>query len=182
MAANQAKYPGDTSWPQPDAQYLTGQEIQVPDVSNQSVSNATAALQAAGFQAKKGGSTPSDTVPKGSVVSTDPAAGSSAIAGSLVKLTISSGPQAVQPTAPPSTAAGTVPQVTGAPLGQAISMLGAAGYGQTNVTYVQQPGQPCSVVSQSPGGNTQADPASTTVQLSVAGSQALCQSQPQPGQ
>jgi membrane peptidoglycan carboxypeptidase len=178
MAANEAKYPGDTSWPAPAPQYLYGQKIQVPDVAGRTVADAKAALLAAGFQAKKGGSTPSDTVPAGSVVSTNPAAGSSVVGGTLVTLTTSSGPAPVTPT-PPPTATGTVPVVMGSPLAQALSTLSGAGYTNTQIQYSPQGGAMCIVVAQDPAGNTQADPASTTVNLSVAGDQNTCQQQQQ---
>jgi membrane peptidoglycan carboxypeptidase len=188
MQSNEAKYPGDTSWPAPAQQYLYGQKIQVPDVAGRSVADAKAALLAAGFQAKKGASTPSDTVPAGSVVSTNPAAGSSVVGGTLVTLAVSSGPAPTQPTTPP-TATGTVPVVMGAPLTQALSTLSGAGYTKTNIQYFPQGGAMCLVVAQNPAGNTQADPATTTVNLSVAGDQNTCQQQqqqpqpqPQPGQ
>ena len=71
----------------------------VPDVSGKTVADATAALLAAGFSAV---STPqasqsqffvhSTTIPKGNVVSTDPAAGTSAQGTGAVLLIISSGP------------------------------------------------------------------------------------------
>ncbi len=39
--ANAAKYPGDTTWPTPDAQFLYGQQISVPNVAGLSMSDAT---------------------------------------------------------------------------------------------------------------------------------------------
>lgn len=175
QTANEAKYPGATSWPAPDPAYLYGQKIQVPDVSGKTVKDAKAALLAAGFQAKTGGSTPSDTVAKGSVVSTNPAAGSSVVGGTLVTLTKSSGPApTTQPTTPPATT-GTVPLVTGVPLSQALSTLSTDGYTQTNISFLPGTGNLCLVTQQTPAPNTQSDPASTMVALSVAGDQATCQ-------
>ncbi|MGT2425388.1 transglycosylase domain-containing protein [Amnibacterium kyonggiense] len=180
MAANEAKYPGDTTWPQPDSQYLYGQKLQVPDVSGKTVAQAKQILLAAGFQAKSGSSSPSDTVPKGSVVSTDPASGSSVVGGTLITLLKSSGPQAVQPTtAPTPGTTAVVPSVQGAPVAQAVQTLASAGFKNVNVTYYPQGGALCLVVQQTPGGSTPADPNATTVQLSVAGDQNTCQSQQQ---
>ncbi|GAA2750045.1 membrane peptidoglycan carboxypeptidase [Amnibacterium kyonggiense] len=179
MAANEAKYPGDTSWPQPASQFLYGQKIPVPDVSGKSVSQAKQILKAAGFQVKTGGSTPSDTIPAGSVVSTDPASGSSVVAGTLITLTKSSGQAPTQPTPAPGATA-TVPVVQGAPIAQAIQTLAGAGFTNVNVTWAPQGGALCLVMQQTPGGNTPADPNATTVQLSVAGDQNTCQAQQQP--
>jgi membrane peptidoglycan carboxypeptidase len=174
QAANEAKYPGDTSWPAPETQYLYGQKVQVPDVAGKTVADAKATLKAAGFQTKTGGSASSDTVPSGSVISSSPAAGSSVVSGTLITLTKSSGPAPVQPTTPPVATTATVPVVVGSPLAQAVTTLQGAGFTQTNVTYAAGAGNLCLVVQQTPS-NTPADPTQTTVQLTVAGDQATCQ-------
>ena len=49
-----SKYPGDTTWPTPDAQFLYGQQISVPNVAGLSMSDATSTLQKAGFTVKTG--------------------------------------------------------------------------------------------------------------------------------
>jgi beta-lactam-binding protein with PASTA domain len=71
----------------------------VPDVSGKSVSDATATLLAAGFSAVSAPQASqtqffqhSATIPKGMVVGTDPAAGSSAQGAGAVLLIISLGP------------------------------------------------------------------------------------------
>ena len=174
MRANEAKYPGATSWPAPDEQYLYGQKIPVPDVTGKTVKDAKNALQAAGFQAKTGGSAASDTVPAGSVISTDPPAGSQVSGGSIITITKSSGPQPVQPTAP-AVPTGTVPSVIGSTIADATNALAAAGYTNLNVQYFAAGGQLCLVLQQSPGGGTPSDPASTQVALNVVGDQAQCQ-------
>lgn len=174
MSANEAKYPGATSWPAPDEQYLYGQKINVPDVTGKPVKEAKAALQAAGFLAKTGGSAPSDTVPVGSVISTDPPAGSQVSGGSTITITKSSGPQPVQPTAP-AVQPGTVPSVIGSTLADAATALAAAGYTNLNVQYIEAGGQLCLVLQQSPGGGTPSDPAATQVALNVAGDPTQCQ-------
>jgi membrane peptidoglycan carboxypeptidase len=173
MRANQAKYPGDTSWPQPESQYLYGQQIAVPDVTGKTYKDAKATLQQAGFQVKKGGTTPSDTVEAGSVVSSDPGAGSQAVAGATVTLTLSSGAQQEQPTAP---AAGTVPNVVGMSLTDARNALAAAGYTQVNAAQVPgQTGNPCTVIGQLPTGGTPADPATTPVGVGLPNDPNQCQ-------
>ncbi|WP_375388572.1 transglycosylase domain-containing protein [uncultured Amnibacterium sp.] len=171
MAANQAKYPGDTSWPTPESQYLYGQKIAVPDVSGQVYKDAKATLQKAGFQVKKGGSTASDTVPAGSVVSSDPAAQSQVVGGAVITLTISSGPEVVQPPAP---ATGTVPQVTGMTTIDAKNTLAASGYASVTVGQVpNSTGTACTVIGQLPAAGSPADPA-TTIALGVPNDPSQC--------
>ncbi|WP_345482069.1 transglycosylase domain-containing protein [Amnibacterium soli] len=174
MRANEAKYPGDASWPQPDDQYLYGQRVTVPDVTGKTPTDARQALEAAGFQVKRG--TTASDVAAGAVAGTDPGAGASVPGGTLVTLSISSGPaQPTQPTqAPP--AAGQVPNVVGMSLADAKNALGAAGF--TNVNAAQVPGQqgaPCTVVGQLPAAGTQADPASTPVGVGLTNDPSQCQ-------
>jgi membrane peptidoglycan carboxypeptidase len=64
---------------------------------------------------------------------------------------------------------GTVPNVVGQPLQQALRALRAAGYRRVQVNPVVAAGPRGRVVSQSPPGGTQADPRSTTVVLNVIG-------------
>jgi beta-lactam-binding protein with PASTA domain len=122
----------------------------VPGVVGLSEGDAIARLQAAGFQAAP--NTVTDTAPKGQVISEEPVAGSQAPQGSTVAINVSSGQ------APSNKAA--VPSVVGADQNTAQLTLGGAGF---NVKVVSQPsdkpkGQ---VVSQSPGGNSQATKGST---------------------
>lgn len=175
VAANQAKHPGDASWPQPEAQYLYGQQISVPDVTGKAPADARQTLEAAGFQVKRGGTTSSD-VAAGAVAGTDPAAGSSVPGGSMVTLSISSGPaQPTQPTAAPP-AAGQVPNVVGMSLGDARNALGAAGFKNVNAAQVPgQQGAPCTVVGQLPAAGTQADPNTTAVGVGLTNDPSQCQ-------
>jgi beta-lactam-binding protein with PASTA domain len=67
-------------------------KVKVPSLHGQSEDEAKSALQAAGLTAGPSEKKSSATVPKGSVVSTDPPAGSSVDKGSQVTLYISDGP------------------------------------------------------------------------------------------
>ncbi|WP_375406684.1 transglycosylase domain-containing protein [uncultured Amnibacterium sp.] len=178
MAANTAKFGGDDSWPQPESQYLYGQKVAVPDVTGATVSAAKKTLQAAGFQVKTGGSTSSDSVPSGSVVSTDPGAGSSASSGSLITITKSSGPApVVQPTTPPGTSV-PIPNVAiTMTLSQALGALSGAGF--TNVQLQSTPtgANTCRVLAQDPAAGTPVDPAMTQLTLNVDGDPTACQQQ-----
>jgi serine/threonine-protein kinase len=69
--------------------------VPVPDVSNQDPTAAAATLGAAGFQVTGTRDTPSDTVPVGKVVGTDPAIGTPLQNGSAVTILVSSGPDLV---------------------------------------------------------------------------------------
>lgn len=75
----------------PSAKMLYGDRVSVPDVTGQSVSSATADLQAAGFTVSVGGATPS-SVAKGQVAGTNPGGGSTLNLGSSVTIYPSSGP------------------------------------------------------------------------------------------
>ena len=95
-------------------------QVKVPDVTNQPVAAATAALQAAGFKVTTTPAT-SATVPQGSVISTSPAPGASAAQGSVVKLVVSSGKQQV--TIP--SLVGQSPSAAGASLAQLHLVVGS---------------------------------------------------------
>jgi serine/threonine-protein kinase len=118
----------------------------VPDVSGQTRQDATAALERQGFSvAIAAVPAPSDTVPKGSVVSytpTGPASG-----GTVVTLSLSSGPRQV-----------VVRDVTGMPARDATAILLAQGFTVRTtrlLPFVDSVGR------QSPGGGTAADYGST---------------------
>ncbi len=98
QTAINAKYGGSTSWAQPQTQYLDGSGSSfgsastgvVPDVTGQTESEATATLVSNGF-AWAIGSTVASSDPVGTVVSTDPAAGTSLAAHTEVTIHLSSG-------------------------------------------------------------------------------------------
>ncbi|WP_255252608.1 Stk1 family PASTA domain-containing Ser/Thr kinase [Curtobacterium sp. 'Ferrero'] len=66
-------------------------QVNVPDVANQSQDDATQALKDAGFQVGAVTSDYSPSVPEGTVMSSDPGAGSTATKGTVVDLTVSNG-------------------------------------------------------------------------------------------
>lgn len=69
--------------------------VSVPGVTKQTQADATSTLSQAGFKVDASASDYSDTVPAGSVISQDPAGGSSEAKFSTVKLVISKGPPLV---------------------------------------------------------------------------------------
>ncbi|WP_082499101.1 MULTISPECIES: penicillin-binding protein [unclassified Rathayibacter] len=98
MAAFDREYGGSDFTP-PDAQYVTAPMVTVPDVAGRSIDAATSALTAAGLMV--GAATQVDsTVPTGQVASTDPAAGTSVVRGSEVRLQLSTGSAATAPPQP----------------------------------------------------------------------------------
>ncbi|MCB1258358.1 MAG: PASTA domain-containing protein, partial [Microthrixaceae bacterium] len=110
-----------------------GEEI-VPDVKGQPLAQAQAAIQAAGFRFANPTREPSSDVPEGSVISTDPAAGTSLKTNSVIKIVVSSGREQVK-----------VPTVTGQNEDSATSTLKGAGF---NVEV-----KPKSVASDDPNAN-----------------------------
>jgi serine/threonine-protein kinase len=116
--------------------------VAVPDVRNQDQVQAQTTLQNAGFSVQVV-ATPSNTVPSGSVINTDPAPGSKIPKGTVVKMQVSTGPQAVE-----------IPNVIGQPCATGSGALTSAGF---NVTITGNPAG--TVVNQSPSGG-QAPPGS----------------------
>jgi len=105
--------------------------IAVPDVVGQDQVAAQSTLQTAGFSAQAI-STPSDTVPAGKVIATDPVAGTKAPRGSVVKMQVSTGPTAVE-----------IPNTIGQACGAGANQLTSAGFnvtinGNTNGTVINQ--------------------------------------------
>jgi len=138
--------------------------IPVPQVVNQTVTQAIQTIRQAGFRV--GNETPraSQTVPKNTVISQNPAYGGNAARGSAINFVYSTGPTA------PNTV--TVPDVTGKSQQDATSILRGAGFVVAVSSQTQQQAglQPGSVVSQDPAGNTQAKKGST-VTLTLTPSQ-----------
>jgi serine/threonine-protein kinase len=95
--------------------------VAVPDVHNQSLAAAHAALVSAGLTGVRS-DVFSDTVPVGQVVSTAPATGTSVIVGSQVSINVSKGPQLVA-----------VPPVAALTLDAATKRLEAFGFMVTGV-------------------------------------------------
>jgi beta-lactam-binding protein with PASTA domain len=93
-----------------------GPDAKVPDVGGMTREKAAVALADAGFGARITTSA-SETVPEGQVISTDPAIGEQVPTGSVVRVTISSGPKAVK-----------VPDVTGKNYLEAAKLLQDAGF------------------------------------------------------
>jgi beta-lactam-binding protein with PASTA domain/predicted Ser/Thr protein kinase len=124
-------------------------QASVPNVVGEGVDQATAALNAAGFNYKL--NYVDSDAPQNQVVHQTPAPGSQAAKGSTVNLQVSKGPPQVQ-----------VPTVVGESAGQATQQLEAAGFKVTqqyeSVSDVSQQGI---VQTQSPDGGSQATKGST---------------------
>jgi len=119
-------------------------EVEVPNVIGQDQVTASATLASKGFQVNSV-QEPSDSVPGGKVIRTDPAAGATAEGGSTVTMVVSSGPKPVA-----------VPNVEGLTESAARDALQTAGFLQS-VKYVdlQIPAEQAGrVISQSPVAGT----------------------------
>ncbi|MGA9284504.1 MAG: Stk1 family PASTA domain-containing Ser/Thr kinase [Solirubrobacteraceae bacterium] len=117
--------------------------IGLPDVNGKSSSEAMKILREKGFQPTTQ-SQSSESVEKGRVISTNPAAGIEVQVGSPVTVLVSSGPKEVS-----------VPEVTGETQADATATLAAAGL-KVSVSK-REVAEPAAgtVISQSPGGGTQ---------------------------
>jgi serine/threonine-protein kinase len=130
-----------------------GQEL-VPDVSGQSLAAAQAELQALGFRIGGPRQEPSDSVPAGRVIGTDPPAGTSVARGSTVTVIVSTGVEQV-----------TVPSVVGQTEDNATSTLQSRGLEVEVRTTILSAGDPSigRVTSQEPVSGTRVDRGSTVV-------------------
>jgi serine/threonine-protein kinase len=115
----------------------------VPNVVGMSLSQATSALNAAGFKANP--SYTDSTAPKDQVISQNPAPGSMEAKGTSVTVRVSNGPPEV-----------TVPDVVGYTSQQAVQTLEAAGFQVVQQTISTGADQDNIVQSQNPPGNSQA--------------------------
>jgi beta-lactam-binding protein with PASTA domain len=131
--------------------------VEVPDVANIMPVQARGILEEAGLRLGSQSTTPSDSVPEGSIVSQSPKAGSEAEPGSSVAVTVSSGPSQV-----------TVPDVTGQDWITAAQNLQAAGLSvNRNVTMVASDRPENEILSTNPEAGTQVPPG-TTVTLTTS--------------
>ena len=136
---------------------VAGQQIiRVPDVTGQSLSQATQALQGAGFTLGTVSRTPTSTAPSDTVLSQTPAAGASAPHGAAVSLTVAQTPASV-----------TVPNVVGKTSAVASSTLGTAGFVVAVVPQSSSTVASGVVISQDPLANAGA-PAGSTVTITVS--------------
>jgi serine/threonine-protein kinase len=120
----------------------------VPNVVGMSLSQATSALNAAGFKANP--SYTDSTAPKDQVISQTPASGTKEPKGTSVTVRVSNGPPEV-----------TVPDVVGYTSQQAVQTLEAAGFQVVQQTISTGADQDNIVQSQNPPGNSQALKGST---------------------
>jgi eukaryotic-like serine/threonine-protein kinase len=135
-------------------------KVKVPPLKGMSEDEAKSALQAAGLQAGPSEKKSSRTVPKGSVMGSDPAPGQSVDKGSEVTLFVSDGPGKTL-----------VPNEVGKSLDEARSDLRNHGF-QVSVNFVDaQPGQPDNQVTQQSPSEGETANRGSTVTLTVARAQ-----------
>lgn len=124
--------------------------IDVPAVDGDTLERARATLQNAGLVAGDVIEQASDDVAEGLVIRTSPSAGQNVDRGSRVKLYVSTGPEQVS-----------VPNVVGFTRTDADSTLRAAGFAVTVTEEESTSVDAGDVISQSPSGDTAADPGAT---------------------
>ena len=141
----------------------------MPDLVNLTQADAEAALADAGLDVGTVTQETSTTVPAGSVISQDPAAGTKVDKGSTVSFVVSTGSPSptATPTPSPSASGVSVPNVYGMQSTVAAQELGAAGL---TAVFRQKPNtgqQPGTVVKIRPDAGTVV-PAGSTVVLVIA--------------
>ncbi|MFD3589060.1 Stk1 family PASTA domain-containing Ser/Thr kinase [Streptomyces sp. NPDC058683] len=135
----------------------SGQFTKVPPLLSKTEAQATARLREAGLDIKKVEHAYSDTVKRGTVISTDPAAGRRIRSNDSVTLTVSDGPETVK-----------VPDVQGRTQARARALLRAAGLEPGMVTREFSDSVPKgSVISSDPGSGTERH-AGTAIALVVS--------------
>ena len=107
----------------PDSKYIRGVQVAVPDVTGQTLEQAKAVIEGAGFVFQDGGTRASD-VTAGLVVATDPGGGSQTSKGATITVFTSDGSQV----------GGTMPNLTGQRSDVALQALAALGVNTSNVT------------------------------------------------
>jgi serine/threonine-protein kinase len=130
--------------------------VPVPDVTTQDPFAAAATLGGAGFKVTVV-QTPSDTVPTGKVIGTEPAAGTPLPRGSEVRLLVSSGPTLVP-----------IPSTVGLPRAQAEALLhDTLGFGlQESFVNAGVP-QRGKIVTQNPAGGQAAKGSTIVLQIGL---------------
>lgn len=153
-----AVYP-DAAFPGPDPGLLTGTPVEVPDLAGQTLEAAKEAIELSELNFEQGGEVDSD-LPKGTVVSTNPPAGSSVPRGTTIKVYTSNG------------LAKPVDNVVGLSRGDARTLLEGNGFTVVEVCQTDAdlgnpapPPAPDSVTSQDPAAGTYRNPANTTVTI-----------------
>jgi serine/threonine-protein kinase len=128
--------------------------VNVPELYNLSPSQASQLLKGVGLSLGKQTETSSSKVPKGQIISQNPAANTKAYPGSSVDVVVSSGPNQVP-----------VPNVVGDSLSDAESTLWNAGFAYT-VEQAQSNQAAGTVISTDPAAGTPLDPYSRKVTIS----------------
>ena len=127
--------------------------VEIPDVSGSTTGAAQAALEGAGFETDTT-TEPSDDVPQGRVIRTDPPAGSQRPEGSTVTMVVSSGPEEPEEVQ--------VPNVVGLSESAAIAALTNRGLeAEVEDDETPNPLQVGRVTAQDPAGGTTAQPGAT---------------------
>lgn len=143
---------GGGAWSLGSARY-----VDTPDVTGQSVAEASRNLAVLELALVEAGQEPSDTVAAGLVLRTDPSAGTRARPGSSVDAYVSSGPQLF-----------TVPDVTGQSIDSATAEMKTANLVVANVEQVNDAGVPQGMVVGSQPASGSQHPAGTEVTLRVS--------------
>lgn len=133
-----------------------GEKVQVPSLVNMTIEEAQEEAQKYGLTLKQSATAASDTVAAGSIISTDPAAGTEVEKNSTVQYVLSTGAA--------SAAATEIPDVMGDDWDTAYSKLVGAGF-----TVKAEDETDGTVVGMNPAGGTQAVPG-TQVTLTMSGS------------
>ncbi|GHE09670.1 Stk1 family PASTA domain-containing Ser/Thr kinase [Klenkia taihuensis] len=135
----------------------TTASVQVPNLVGQTQAAAATALQQAGLAAGPVTTQASSDVAEGSVISSDPAAGTTVDEGTEVALVVSAGPDTVA-----------IPNVVGLTEDEARSNLENAGFTRVNSRQEASTEPAGQVIGVDPGQGSQANPENQVITLSVS--------------
>src|SRR5215213_6511305 len=140
-----------------DRQPAAPQQVAVPQLLGRTVAEAQTALNQAGLTVGSSTEQPSDEVPDGSVISTDPTEGAQVAPGTQVDLVVSSGPDTVD-----------VPELAGRAQAEAQRALEDAGLAVGDVSKVESTDRAKGEVVSSDPAAGDAVPRATKIDLEVA--------------
>ncbi len=136
---------------------LTPSKVEIPDVANLSVEEATADLEKAGFTVGEPIERNSEEVEKDKVIGTTPKSGLSRVKGTEVQLIVSLGEEMVE-----------MDDYVGEQVSQALSLLEKAGFQDVETIEVNSDAQAGEVVNQEPAAGEEVVAEDTVVTLQVS--------------
>lgn len=136
---------------------LSPKDVKVPDVSGLKFDDAVTALVSKGFDIGKTNDIPDETIAKGRVIKTDPAAGSTRKEGSKIDLYTSTGKKKFE-----------LSDFSGRQYDDAVSLLKSKDFKDITKTEVYDDSDPGTIIEQDPPAGKKVTPESTVLEFKVS--------------